>query len=195
MNALIIVGSHRKNSQSKRIGDLFQTKFLLGLFSSIQLHDLSKLALPFWDENVAVAWKSELRPIQADICAADALVVITPEWSGMAAPMVKNYFLFSDHKMMAHKPALIVSVSAGLGGSYPIQELRGSSYKNTKVCYIPEHIIIRNVETAFTGHSQESDQRISKRVQFACKLLERYAAALAKVREHGLDWDDYPFGM
>ena len=42
---------------------------------------------------------------------------------------------------MAHKPGLIVTVSAGLGGSYPVTELRISSHKNTRLCYIPDHVL------------------------------------------------------
>ena len=43
----------------------------------------------------------------------------------------------------AHKPGLIVSISSGNGGAYPISELRSSSYKNSHILWIPENIIIR----------------------------------------------------
>ena len=41
---------------------------------------------------------------------------------------------------------LIVSISSGNGGAYPISELRSSSYKNSHILWIPENIIIRNVK-------------------------------------------------
>ena len=75
----------------------------------------------------------------------DELVVMSPEWSGMVPAGLKNFFLLCGADHLAHKPGLIVGVSASLGGSYPIAELRTSSYKNTRLCYIPDHVIVRNV--------------------------------------------------
>jgi hypothetical protein len=39
---------------------------------------------------------------------------------------------------------LIIAVSGGAGGgAYPVAELRMSSYKNSRICYLPEHLIVR----------------------------------------------------
>ena len=64
----------------------------------------------------------------------------------MATPIAKNFFLICNKGELAHKPGLIVSISSGNGGAYPVSELRSSSYKNTHIMWIPEQIIIRNVE-------------------------------------------------
>ena len=32
-----------------------------------------------------------------------------------------------------------------------------SSYKNNRLCYIPEHVIVRNVEKVLNGNSEEND--------------------------------------
>ena len=74
---------------------------------------------------------------------------MTPEWNGMATPAIKNFFLYFSSSVLFHKPALIVTVSAGHGGAYPVIELRSSGYKNTKLCYIPEHVIIREAANVF----------------------------------------------
>lgn len=198
MNVLIVAGSHRLNSHTSRVGKVVEERFLSKLFDGVSTHDVATLNLPFWDEGVwenTPTWAALLNPVQEDMGRADAFVFITPEWSGMASPMLKNYFLFGDHSLMGHKPSLIVSVSSGMGGSYPIQELRASSYKNTKLCHIPEHVIVRNVERVFTGEDPESDARLLERFDFCTRLLHEYAQALGTVRRAPLDWERYQYGM
>ena len=73
-------------------------------------------------------------------------MVIAPEWHGQVPAGLKNFFLICGRAEVGHKPALITTVSSGDGGAYPVAELRMSSYKNNRICYIPEQLIIRNVE-------------------------------------------------
>ena len=40
----------------------------------------------------------------------------------------KNFFLHCNKGELSHKPALLVSISSGNGGSYPISELRSSNF-------------------------------------------------------------------
>ncbi len=61
---------------------------------------------------------------------------------------LKNFFLMFSRFELGHKPAMIVAVSSGDGGAYPVAELRMSSYKNNRICYIPEQLNLRNVEKA-----------------------------------------------
>jgi hypothetical protein len=111
---------------------------------------------------------------------------------------LKNFFLLCDRQVLAHKPALIVTVSAGLGGSYPVAELRMSSYKNTRLCYVPDHVIVRNVGQVLHGETpgDEHDAALRRRIDYNARLLLEYAKALVAVRRSGLmDLDAYPFGM
>ena len=64
----------------------------------------------------------------------------------MAPAAIKNFFLCVGMPELAHKPALACAVSAGEGGAYVIAELRMSSYKNNRVCWLPEHLIARSVK-------------------------------------------------
>ena len=137
-------------------------------------------------------------PISKHLAQAQAFVVVSPEWSGMVPAGLKNLFLLCDNDELAHKPALIVAVSASSGGAYPINELRTSSYKNTRICYIPEHIIVRNVESLLQGDTAASphDESLRKRIDYSLKLLLQYSKALAGIRESGvLDHKSFPFGM
>jgi hypothetical protein len=77
-----------------------------------------------------------------------------------------------------------VTVSAGRGGAYPIAEIRSSSYKNTKINWIPEHLIIREVNSVLNQHEavSESDSWIRDRINYALTHLELYAGALSQIR-------------
>src|SRR5210317_886952 len=88
---------------------------------------------------------------------------------------------------LGHKPALITAVSSGDGGSYPVAELRMSSYKNNRLCYIPEQLILRNVESILNenpeDNNQQADSYFRERIQWALGILKGYAVALKSMRE------------
>jgi NAD(P)H-dependent FMN reductase len=201
MKTQIISGSHRANSQSMRVAQYLKSCIeKKGGTGSIT--DLSHSKLPLWDEGVwagEVSWKQVWGPIEAELKAADSLIVISPEYAGMASPALKNFFLFCGGDLLAHKPALLVSVTTSLtNGAYPIQELRGSGYKNSHVLYLPEHLIVREVEHRFDGEaaSSEADGYLRKRAGYCLDLLAQYEKALLQVRQSGVvNLQDYPFGM
>ena len=137
----ILSGSSRPDSQSGKVATYLQQQLQQRGEQACVL-DLAVTPLPLWPAGPAEHWPA----MQAQLVEADALVVIAPEWHGMACPAVKNFFLYASKAELAHKPALLVGVSSGIGGAYPISELRASGYKNCRLCYLPEHLIIRQVE-------------------------------------------------
>ncbi len=196
----IISGSHRKNSQSGRMAHIIAAK-LATLGAEADLLDLAQTPLPFWDEsfwdNPRTGW-DEWGVIAARLQRADGLVVISPEWHGMVPSGLKNFFLLATSRELADKPGLIVAVSAGAGGAYPVTELRISSYKNNRLCYLPDHIIIRDVENMFLDpdNMSDSDKYLDGRIKHDLKLLLAYSKALGGIRDAGLrDWSSYPNGM
>ena len=97
----------------------------------------------------------------------------------MATPIAKNFFLICNKGELAHKPGLIVSISSGNGGAYPVSELRSSSYKNTHIMWIPEQIIIRNVEQFQPGeHGLLIPAWMDKRIHYTLDLLIAYAECM-----------------
>jgi NAD(P)H-dependent FMN reductase len=202
MQIAIIVGSHRKDSQSAKVA-----RFLAGQLTNLGDHscwicDLGKDPLPLWDEDIgsdAPQW-SGLKALTKKIDAADAFIMIAPEWHGMVPAALKNFFLVCGGASFAHKPALPVGVSVGPGGTYPINELRTSSYKNNRLCYLPEHLIVRNCMVVMNKEESENDEGehsyISERSLYCMKQLIAYADALAQVRASGAaDLTPYPNGM
>ncbi len=198
---VLISGSHRAGSESGRVAD-----YLAARLSSVHdvTADVMKLdgnPLPLWDDS---AWnpKSDLSkqfaPYGARLAAADGFVVIAPEWAGMAAPAIKNFLLYTHPSNVGHKPALIVSVSSGANGVYPIVDLHVTSYKNNRITYLPEHLIVRNVGSVFKGEvaAGPDDEYIRGRADYALGVLKRYAVALSAMRAGGDMMDErYPFGM
>ena len=202
MQIAIIVGSHRKDSQSAKVARFLASQ-LIGLGDhSCWICDLGKDPLPLWDEEIgsdAPQW-SGLKALAEKIDAADAFIMIAPEWHGMVPAALKNFFLVCGGASFAHKPALPVGVSVGPGGTYPINELRTSSYKNNRLCYLPEHLIVRNCMVVMNEDASENAEGehsyISERSSYCMKQLIAYADALAQVRESGAaDLTPYPNGM
>lgn len=200
MKICIVVGSHRKNSQSLKVGK-FLTKTLETKGIETLLFDLGGKPLPLWEPAM---WEkeSEIKKFwleySAGFASADAYVFLSPEYAGMASPALKNFFLYLTGGDISHKPGLIITVSSGMGGSYPIAELRMSSYKNTRIVYIPDHVIVRHVESVLNSELPEGkdDEYIRTRLNYTLNVLVEYAKALNLVRQSGvIDLKTYPFGL
>jgi NAD(P)H-dependent FMN reductase len=200
MKIAIVSGSHRADSQSDRVARFIATNGGLSE-GEVDIISLSKNPLPLWDEGVwskDPKWTSAWGPISQRLKGCDALVLVAPEWAGMVPPGLKNFLLLCSAAEVGHKPALIVSVSSGVGGSYPVAELRVSSYKNNRLVYIPEHVIVRNVEEMLHGDTPlgDRDELTRARIRYGISILKEYARALRSVRESGaVDHKSFPFGM
>lgn len=183
LNVALVAGSSRRNSQSAKVAGFLRQRLIeLGLTSTEQgsLLDLGERPLPLWPADDNGPWSEYQQLLQA----ADAVVIIAPEWNGMAGPAIKNFFLFAGKSELAHKPGLLVGVSSGIGGAYPISELRASGYKNCRLCYLPEHLIVRHVEKVLNGSdvTSDDDQRLRNRINFALDIFAKYGEALKPVR-------------
>lgn len=190
----VIAGSQRTGSESARVGRHIAARCLALTGQPVYLLDLAQTVLPACESDAAPDGRWE--QVSDALQACDALVVVTPEWGGMAPAALKNFFLLCQNNEIAHKPACLVGVSGGMGGAYPIAELRMSSYKNTHVCYIPEQIIVRGVEDVLRDSPQNArEQHLRARIDYALGVLVAYGAALRAVRRSGsIDLERYPYG-
>lgn len=200
MKITIISGSHRENSQSDKVAnylasDLASLKVEAGVVS------LAKNPLPLWDEGVwgdDPKWEAAWSPISKTLQQSDGFVIVSPEWSGMVPAGLKNFLLLCDSSELGHKPALIVAVSSGIGGSYPVAELRMSSYKNTRLVYVPDHVIVREAEGMLNGTTAANDRdtELRKRIHYSLEMLIEYAKAFQYVRSSGkINLKEFPYGM
>jgi NAD(P)H-dependent FMN reductase len=202
MRFFILSGSHRREAQSLKVAH-YVKRVLETEHQGAEafLYSLGGNPLPLWDEEHGGAPDALWDPVSAQLRAADALVVVSPEWSGMATPGVKNFLLNCTAGEIGHKPGLIVTVSASRGGSYPVAELRMSGTKNNRLCWIPEHVIVHHAEAnlnAPDGAAELSreDAATRSRLRYALKVLAAYGQALAQVRSSGVvDHKTFRSGM
>jgi|TARA_R110002072_G_scaffold199743_2_gene357447 NAD(P)H-dependent FMN reductase len=190
----IICGSHRSDSQSGKIARHIERELIdKGLCDETWLYDLGGNPLPLWDESIwegDAEWQKILTPLSDELKSCDGFIVVSPEWHGMAPAGLKNFFLmWTAGGEVAHKPALIVTVSVADGGSFPIAELRMSSYKNSRICYLPEHLIIRYVDTVFNDdpakNKPEAQEYFESRLTYCLEMLKEYALAFRQIRASG----------
>jgi NAD(P)H-dependent FMN reductase len=197
MKITVISGSHRIQAQSLKVARFVVRTLEDGICDEAGLVSLAGNPLPLWDEGVwdgEEKWTALLDPMRRELASSDAFVVISPEWHGQVPAGLKNFFLLFGKNELGHKPALIITVSAGDGGAYPVAELRMSSYKNSRLCYIPEQVIVRHVEEVLNEEGEEnndlSDAYYRGRIAWALKILGEYAAALGQVRASGVTRTD-----
>ncbi|WP_299798483.1 NAD(P)H-dependent oxidoreductase [uncultured Shewanella sp.] len=205
MKLLIVSGSQRAQSQSAKVA-----KYLAVAatgYSEVSHIELCRFDLPLWDgePQTKAAEGNPWTMISHKVRRADALILITPEWGGMASPLLKNFLLMCDNQDTAHKPALLVSVVSGISGAYPIAELRMNALKNNKLVALPDHLIIRNVTQVLNtppgvnNNTPECEQSIEygreidlrDRIDYSLHMLHQYSGALKGIRKRH-DSTPYP---
>ena len=204
MKVSLICGSHRKVSESAKVSRFIErTVNETKVFDEVFHYNLGGNPLPLWDETFwedNPKWHKLIDPIRKELVESDALILVSPEWHGAVPAGLKNFLLFWTKGEIAHKPAFIVTLSIVDGGSYPVAELRMSSYKNSRVCYIPEHLIVRYVEKVFNEDPTKNDPSAQEyfvdRLNYDLKLLREYANAFKQIRASGAaDLSVYTSGM
>ncbi len=193
MKITIISGSHRENSQSSKVARYYQSVMLKNICDEAPIIDLANNPLPLWDQGIwdgDKKWTTLLAPYRETLSSSDGFVVISPEWHGQVPAGLKNFFLIFGKNELGHKPAKIVTVSSADGGAFPVAELRMSSYKNNRLCYIPEQIILRHVESILNENSEDNnasaDEYFKERIEWSLNILKQYVIALNMVRESGV---------
>lgn len=193
----IIIGSSRVNSQSEKIA-----RYITNLVTTEHaLYSVKDLFPKLWNNDAFDALEEENLAKNNAVCEelnkTDGFILVVPEWNGMVPPAMKNLFIICGREF-SHKPALLVTASSGMGGAYPVAELRMSSYKNSRICYIPDHVIVRHAEQVLNTPESVNvdDQRIRDRLAYSVKVLEEYTKAFQSIRSSGvIDLATHPNGM
>lgn len=174
---LIISGSHSPDSQSARLASYLRERLQrLEIAGEVTLHDLGTAPLPLWQEGAQY-------PLAEQADRADGLILISPEWHGMATPALKNWFLYMDLQWLAHKPVLLCGVSAGAGGLYPVLELRSFSFKNFRPCYLPDQLVVRDVQAVIQpGEAAGEAAACQRRIDHTLHLLRAYIGGFEHIR-------------
>lgn len=118
MNIEIVSGSPRQESVTFRVA-LFLQKHLHGTTShKVNIIDVREWNFPTLQEEVYSSVKrtpDPYKPLAEKMFAADAFILVSPEYNGSYTPPLKN--LFDHFPKQLHKPFGIVTASPGaLGG-------------------------------------------------------------------------------
>lgn len=203
MTISLICWSHR-TWWSTKVADFLEARLKEKWVTTSRIN-LSEANIPLRSPD---RWNSEtdvhdiLNPIRDTLANADWFVIISPERWWMVAPALKNFFLLwnSDRNEFAHKPGLLVWVSWGTWWSYPLAELRMASNKNTKICYIPDSLVVRKTwdvmnDINLTSWS-EDDQHIKARADRSLDVLIEYTKAMSPLRKQtDIDLMKHEYGM
>jgi multimeric flavodoxin WrbA len=181
MKITIISGSTRQQSASSNVSLYLQNQ-LKSISSEVStdIFDLANIDLPMWDENTDLTQFAEQTK---QLNEADGFVFVIPEWHGMAPPAVKNlFFLFGS--VFRHKPAYLVTTSAGSGGRYPIPEMRMSTYKNSFINYIPVNTVIDRVNATISADGEYIAEKgfVANRCDEGLRILVEYTKAFKQIR-------------
>jgi len=198
MEYLIISGSNRKESGSRKVAN-----YVRGVLDNSEIFDLHEKDIPLWTENIWDQESVESKKWQVHangLKQAQAFVFVVPEWGGMVASPMVNFLQHLTFSEMAHKPVLLVTVSSGRGGAYPIAQMRASSFKNNSLLYIPDHVIVRDVNNVLNqfeiNEDNKSDAFIKKRLIRSLRIFEHYTNHMSALRQNmNLSLDEYPYGM
>ncbi len=190
MKIAVISASHRKNSRSSQVA-----KWVATALETLDLQpvgfDLAEIEMPFWNEdfwNRESAAYAQWAPYSQKLEACDGIVLISPEWAGMIPPKLGNFLLLCSNQELAYKPAFLIGVSAGASGTYPVAQLRMNGSKNNQMIYLPDHLIVRNV------NADDSTSRLDARLKFNLNVLKAMAHGLCETRK-SIDLKAYPFGL
>ena len=181
MHITIISASMRSNSQSLKVSNWLRDH-AGSLGAEVEVLDLHALELPmFNDEDV----KSEsVENVLSTLGITDAAIFVSPEWNGMMSHGLINMQHYLVHEL-AHKPVMLVGVSSGRGGKYPVMQMRTMGYKNNHYVISPESLVVQGVKDVFNDldmSEESSDYLLKARASYAIKILMEYAKTLQQVR-------------
>ena len=191
---LIIAGSSQANSQSRRIGKYIKTASEQFNFST-NLVDLHEVNLPIFLSQPAPQWPK----LAEQLAQAEGYVWVIPEWNGGANPSLKNMLLYADTALLGHKPVMLVGISAGGGGFYPIMDAKSVGQKNMRYIIVPDNLVINRCQQVLLNHDideKAEDYQLKLRLNYSLTILGLYVQHLNNLRQSKIiDYQAYPFGM
>lgn len=195
MNIAIISGSMRTGSQSLKVSK-WLTEHASKLEIDASVVDLHELKLPIFDVGETEAPNAP--KVLTALEEADAVVFVSPEWGGTMSTGIVNMLQYVGTEL-AHKPVMLVGVTAGRNGHYPIMQMRIMGYKNNHFVISPESLLVQGVNDVLNDHEmpeEGGDASVKKRADYALRILKEYAQALKSVRDSGVvDHENFPNGV
>ena len=123
MSVLVITGSARRDSYTRRLGEALAA----GLPDGVLAPRLTEL--PYFDQDLEASPPAEVEALRAQVRDADAVVVVTPEYNGTVPGLLGNAVDWLSRPYGAGSlrgmPAVAVAASPGeVGGARAVVSLR-----------------------------------------------------------------------
>jgi NAD(P)H-dependent FMN reductase len=162
---VLISGTNRPDSNTRRITRLFETEYT-ALGVAHRVLDLGDLPVDLFLPESYATKPAAFQPFADAILAATGLHVVTPEYNG-GVPGVLKYFI--DHlkfpESFDRKPVCFTGLAAGMWGALrPVEQLQSIfAYRNAYL--YPERVFIPAVGDALTETGQLRDADLAKRLR------------------------------
>ena len=184
----------RVGSQSLKVSN-WLSEHVIKLGAEASVVDLQELHLPMFEDSDAVDY--DVKQMLDGFESSDGFVFVSPEWNGTMSHGLVNMLHYVGSEM-AHKPVMLVGVSDGRGGHYPLMQMRIMNYKNNHFVISPESLLVQDVKNIMNNHelAEGADGSVKKRADYALRILISYSEALQGVRNSGVvNLQDFPYGV
>ena len=164
-------GSLRSGSHSyQALRQALQRVEALG--AEAELLDLRSLTLPFCDGGDDYDDYPDVARLRETVKAADALVLVTPEYHGSLSGVLKNTLDLMSFDQLDGKVTGLMSVLGGQSNSNSLNDMR-TIMRWVHAWVIPEQIAIGQAWNAFDGDGTLKDAKLAERLdRFAESLVE-----------------------
>lgn len=154
MNVLVLTGSARQGSHTRRLG---------AAVAAVAGGELAPrlTELPYFDEDLEAAPPAPVQQLRGQVAAADLLVVVTPEYNGTVPGLLGNAVDWLSRPygagVLRGKPVLAVAASpGGVGGVRALVSLR-TVLGNAGAQVLPGSLALPEVHTRFSGDQADAE--------------------------------------
>lgn len=183
MNIEIIAGSPRRDSVSFRVALHLQQQLTQTTSHLVNIIDVRDWAFPLLQEVIdsPESAPEHLAPLAGRMFAADAFILVTPEYNGTYTAALKN--LLDHFPKQSHKAFGVVTASPGaMGGMRSSQQLLLLIAALFGVA-CPNMLIVPGVEKKFDAEGQLIDLGFAKSVEIFLREWRWLAEALYAMKE------------
>ena len=195
VNLLVIAGSARAGSLNRRLAAVAAA--MAGeAGAEVQELDLRALQLPVYDGDLEAATgvPAAVRPLADALRAADAVLLVTPEYNGFPTPLLINAFDWLSRlgaegnrpaglAISAGKPVALLSASPGpLGALRSMNFLRQYLQMAFAMIVVPQQFALSRAHEAFDANGALKEERARSSVAGVLAALGALASALQAAR-------------
>ncbi len=184
MRLLIIVASTRPGRIGRTIGDWFVERAEKHAGFEVDLADLAEIGLPFHDEPAHPASgryeHQHTRDWSARVAAADAVVMVTPEYNYAFSAPLKNAIDFLHHEWR-YKPVGFVSYGGVSGGMRAVQMLK-QVVTTLRMIPVADAVTMPMVRTMFGDDGFAPTEIVEQSAEAMLDELVKLGGPLATVR-------------